>query len=412
MTTQISHHAEAAREQARDSSGRFGVQPAAEASGVDLGGSPEPDARDTSNPLTPSFEATGQAFRDALAAYDSLDRDSWDERQEARYKVSSLAIQHAATEDGRADIAQRLEDHPEFAWDAPAWCDQGARRAAAIESHAQDGIGEGAVPISVAEARRRFPVGQGVEATYLGTAQRQPEVRVVTKQSQHEMVSARADGTEVHNGWSHRQAWEDQSGNIIVADEYGDPYVAYRQTDHTPVPPPADGSHPAAVPLNRVFAFQSGAPALNLKRVSMNGTDYITDRYTALRADHVRPQDGQEEVTQDRLSTARAFTKVAYQDTQPPFPDSMWSATVVGPLVKAGYEVRAAKQSPNESGSAAVHHIFRDGEHVGFTMDRSMVRGERKGVRFQDVPQMCESVSPGAAYSTWDKAHERFETVG
>lgn len=391
--------------------GQFAAGSTAE-SGVSLGSGVDQDqVRDDTNPLTPSFEATSSAFREALAVYDQLGSDAWDERQDARYRLRSLAVQHAATEDGRADLALRLEGHPEFGRDAIAWCDQGARRGAAIQARADQGIGEAAERIPVAEVRRRFPVGTPVEATYLNTLQRKSETRVVTGQSSHEMKSARADGTEVHNGWSHRQAWEDRSGNIIVADEYGDPYVAYRQADAAPRPQGPDGSHPASVPLNRVFPFQSGAPALGLHRVSMGGVDYVTDRYTALRADHIRPQHREQAtVTDSQLNNSNSFSPVRYEDTEEASPDSNWSGTVIGPLVKAGYDIRSSKTSATEQ-DRATHHVFRDGEHVGFVMDRSRVRNQLRGVRFKDVPQMVQSVSPGAAYTTWEKAHDRFETT-
>lgn len=170
-----------------------------------------------------------------------------------------------------------------------------------------------------------------------------------------------------------------------------------------------DGSHPAAVALNQVFPFEGNEPAVGLSRVSIGGGDYVTDRYSAIRADHVRPQKGDEVDTYSHLGTSNAFVPADYEDTDAPDEDSNWSGTVVGPLVKAGYEIRAEK-TPGPGRTA--HHVFRDGEHVGFVMDRSNVKGGPKGVRFKDVPAMNESVHSGAAYRTWDKAHDRFETTG
>lgn len=396
------------------SGGQFAAGSSGEA-GVALAQPADDGLRDGTNPLAPSFEQTSDAFGAALADYNQVRDGSWDQRQEARDQLRSTAIQHAATEEGQDDVALRLQDDPEFGRDVLAWCDQGARRGAELERHAAAGIGEGAERIPVAEVRRRLPVGQHVEAIYPG-ASRPSETRVVSGQTTHEMKSRKADGTDVHNGWSHRQAWEDTHGNIIVGDHHGDPYVVYRLADSMPEPPKTepleDGSAKNAVRVNRLFPFSGSTPAIDLGRVTSGEHEYVTNRYMAIRNDQVKAPAGHGPAgAHHNYGTVKTFVKADHANTVPVGPDVRWSAMTIGPLTQAGYEVRA-NPDPQGRHEQAVHHIFADGEHVGWVMaHQRLSNGEYRGVRHADVPKLVQSVKPGAAYSTWEKAHESFETI-
>lgn len=90
-------------------------------------------------------------------------------------------------------------------------------------------VGTAAEKIPVAEARRALPVGSRVQVLYLNRRNlpEEPIVREVTKQTAYEMTTA-LDGRPAHLQWARQQTERDASGLIIVRDEDGTPYVAYR----------------------------------------------------------------------------------------------------------------------------------------------------------------------------------------
>ena len=93
-------------------------------------------------------------------------------------------------------------------------------------------IGEGLERITVAQARRELAVGARVQAVWLrgqhDNEDAPPRVRTVRSQTAAEMIT---DGDDVPRGshlrWAKQQVERDSSGNLIVSDESGSPYVAY-----------------------------------------------------------------------------------------------------------------------------------------------------------------------------------------
>ncbi|MDQ2737928.1 MAG: hypothetical protein M3Y35_04735 [Actinomycetota bacterium] len=115
-------------------------------------------------------------------------------------------------------------------------------------------VGAGPEPITVAQARRELPEGSRVQVVYLN-GQRpgddgSPDVRVVSKQTAMEMTTdieaGRNAGRTSHLRWAKQKTQRDASGNIIVTDDAGHPYVAFI--------PLADGSVGVDTPEVRVQA--------------------------------------------------------------------------------------------------------------------------------------------------------------
>lgn len=77
--------------------------------------------------------------------------------------------------------------------------------------------------ISLAEVRRRLPVGAKFTAEFIGFNGKvcKPEnrctKRVVEKQSAHQMVSVKEDGERVWHQWSHTLAEEHEDGSIVLS---------------------------------------------------------------------------------------------------------------------------------------------------------------------------------------------------
>jgi hypothetical protein len=127
-------------------------------------------------------------------------------------------------------------------------------------------IGRDAERISVAEARRLMAPGTRLQVVYPNRVTMpghedpnpEPDVRIVTKQTAHEMISVRVAGegaidgnginmdrNGVHNDWAKKTVERDAAGNLIVRDEGGTPYVAF-------IPLAADAK---ATPLDEIPPF-------------------------------------------------------------------------------------------------------------------------------------------------------------
>ncbi|MGL5823680.1 MAG: hypothetical protein ACRCYU_02290 [Nocardioides sp.] len=87
-------------------------------------------------------------------------------------------------------------------------------------------IGANRSAISVAEARRRMPVGSEIQVVFPGRRQDEPNVRTVEKQTPYEMVSGGS-----RNHWDGVTAEADESGAIILRKADGIPYAAYIPLD-------------------------------------------------------------------------------------------------------------------------------------------------------------------------------------
>ncbi|GAB6858081.1 hypothetical protein [Microbacterium xylanilyticum] len=105
---------------------------------------------------------------------------------------------------------------------------------------ARSTVGVDAVRIAAAQARRELPVGQQVQAVYLGGGEARngaPDLRTVTKQNAYEMITTRDGSTRgVHLSWAGNTAERDENGTAIVSDDTGAPFVAFI--------PLGDGSDP------------------------------------------------------------------------------------------------------------------------------------------------------------------------
>jgi hypothetical protein len=92
-------------------------------------------------------------------------------------------------------------------------------------------IGEGRERISGAELRRNLPVGTRVQVFYLAgqREQTEPDVRTVTKQTSHKMITTPVDGDRgAHLAWAGTRAERDAAGILIVRHGDGTPVVAYK----------------------------------------------------------------------------------------------------------------------------------------------------------------------------------------
>lgn len=110
------------------------------------------------------------------------------------------------------------------------------------ETDADVGVGEFTVGdeperIPAAEARRRLPTGTRVQVVYLGGQRAHvdgsPDIRIVTKQSRHEMTTAgpATEEFDSHLRWANCRADTDHAGTIMVSDPDGHPSVAYIPLD-------------------------------------------------------------------------------------------------------------------------------------------------------------------------------------
>ncbi|UAL29870.1 hypothetical protein K8W59_19465 [Nocardioides rotundus] len=138
-------------------------------------------------------------------------------------------------------LAGWLATHPSL--EVKAWesAQHGRTRPAATERTAGSRpIGEGRERISIAELRRSLPVGARVQVFYLAGQrdQTEPDVRTVTKQTSHKMITTPVDGDRgAHLSWSGTRAERDAAGILIVRHGDGTPIVAYKPlagTDPTP----------------------------------------------------------------------------------------------------------------------------------------------------------------------------------
>lgn len=172
--------------------------------------------------------------------------------------------------------------------------------------------------------------------------------------------------------------------------------------------PAEDGSAPGAVALKRVFPFQGSETYFRLGRISVGGQEYVTDRYAAIRNDYLTSPHSPG--ADNHLGTVTNFGAVPHDETVPVDPESRWGAATVGPLVKAGFEIRANPEPANAQ-EKSTHHVYNDGEHIGWVMShRRLPSGVTKGVRFAQMQEAADSVKTGAPYSAWSAAHDRLET--
>lgn len=96
---------------------------------------------------------------------------------------------------------------------------------------ARSAVGADAARIPAVQARRELPVGQQVQAVYLGGGEARngtPDLRTVTKQNAYEMITT-PDGSArgVHLSWAGNTVERDENGTIIVSDGTGAPFVAF-----------------------------------------------------------------------------------------------------------------------------------------------------------------------------------------
>lgn len=213
----------------RDPSGKFATKPASESEvSLESAGSPA-----STNLLTPDPEQTRANLGEAFARFDEAHKvGDFDDQHEARNGLRTAAIRHASTGDESSTEVESL-GHVELHQDEVSnWARVGRFAGHVQRGWAQAGVGEGAEPISVAQARRELPVGTQVEVSYLGTPVNSKPPgsdlpRTVTKQNDYEMITQTQDGTEVHNDWAGKTAHVDSAGNVIVSHQDGQPYVAY-----------------------------------------------------------------------------------------------------------------------------------------------------------------------------------------
>lgn len=123
---------------------------------------------------------------------------------------------------------------------------------------AADVVGEDLQQISVPQARRELAEGQRVQVIYPGREEDKPIIREVVKQSNAHMVTSNVDddgdpGTYL--GWAKQTALQDAGGNIVVENQDGLPYVAFKKLG--PDERPADVPELALQKIDEVKTIQS-----------------------------------------------------------------------------------------------------------------------------------------------------------
>lgn len=123
--------------------------------------------------------------------------------------------------------------------------------------------------ISLAEVRRRLPVGAKFTAEFIGLNAKvcKPEnrctKRVVEKQTSHQMVSVKEDGERVWHQWNETMAHEHEDGSIVLSmtdgDESKKPEAFLRITLECPHYEDNQGfCHKCGVLMNEDRAYASG----------------------------------------------------------------------------------------------------------------------------------------------------------
>lgn len=149
-------------------------------------------------------------------------------------QMSAAQTTQQQNRDGHGKYQQRRHDETGVSLDALS--DQPTERTDDLP------VGSDRERISLAEARRALPVGSTVQAHYLARPVEGVHLRTVVKQSEHEMISEFEPGQVSHLRWAKQQAERDANGLIIVRDENGTPFVAYR--------PLAEGEAPVEGPID------------------------------------------------------------------------------------------------------------------------------------------------------------------
>lgn len=175
---------------------------------------------------------------------------------------------------------------------------------------------------------------------------------------------------------------------------------------------PEPGRDVAPVGLGTVFPFTGGQPPFGLFRVELGGAGYVTNRYVAIAEHHIGGDRIDIPTGPDTLRPGPGFGRPQRQDTFEPDPESAWSAAMLGPLTRAGFEVRASTPDADPD-KAHVFHLYREGEHAGWAMNVSRIKGHT-GVPFRCAHDLAAVPRrSGVPHSTWEKAGERIvERIG
>lgn len=107
-------------------------------------------------------------------------------------------------------------------------------------------------------------------------------------------------------------------------------------------------------------ASDVGVDTLELWRVTINSSAYITDRYAAVRADLIEVDEGDRRFTWHDLPKSHEWTVPEVEpgpSRQPLRPD------IVERLLDCGIDIRQG-----EGGERERQHLFVGGEHVGWVM--------------------------------------------
>ncbi len=186
------------------------------------------------NPVAPAQPAS-VFLRDPVATEDAWlaacleyrrveDGSDYEARDAASLALTQAGTRYASTS---REAAQRVADEQPGS-SAVYSANTGLREAAYGKYWAEQGVGNNPVPVSIADVRRELQPGRQLLVRFLAGGDGQPILREVVSQSAHQMKTKGYDTGDSYNDWGKKKAWSDDAGNLIIADQFERPYVAYQ----------------------------------------------------------------------------------------------------------------------------------------------------------------------------------------